>query len=71
MLPPNLNAGPPLQILSASAHQFLPDANSLTDCLLLADAGYIDRAYFANVNKAGGFYLVPGSKNLNPEILSA
>jgi Transposase DDE domain len=46
-------------------------ANSLTGSLLLADAGYIDRAYFAEVNKAGSFYLEWGSKRLNPKILSA
>ncbi|MGL5661800.1 MAG: IS4 family transposase, partial [Aeromonas sp.] len=56
---------------TASERQFLPDAKSLTGSLLLADAGYIDRAYFAEVNKADGFYLVRGSKSLNPEILSA
>ncbi|MBL0616838.1 MULTISPECIES: IS4 family transposase [Aeromonas] len=56
---------------TASERQFLPDAKVLTGSLLLADAGYISHAYFAEVNKAGGFYLVRGSKNLNPEILNA
>ena len=56
---------------TASESQSLPDAKSLTGNLLLADAGYIDRAYFAKVNKAGGLYLVRGSKSWNPKILSA
>ncbi|MGL6049251.1 MAG: IS4 family transposase [Aeromonas salmonicida] len=56
---------------TASERQFLPDAKELTGSLLLADAGYIDRGYFAEVNKAGGFYLVRGSKGLNPKILRA
>lgn len=56
---------------TASERQFLPDAKKLTGSLLLADAGYIDRAYFAEVNKAGCFYLVRGRKGLNPKILRA
>lgn len=34
--------------------QFLPEAHTLTDCPLLADAGYVDRAWFGQVNEAGG-----------------
>ncbi|WP_429060663.1 IS4 family transposase [Aeromonas veronii] len=56
---------------TASERQFLPNASTLAGSLLLADAGYIDRAYFSEVNNAGGFYLVRGSKNLNPKILGA
>ncbi len=56
---------------TASERQFLPNAKELTGSLLLADAGYISHAYFAEVNNAGGFYLVRGCKSLNPEILSA
>ncbi|MNQ83523.1 Transposase DDE domain protein [compost metagenome] len=56
---------------TAPERQFLPSAQSLENSLLLADAGYIDRAYFAEVNKAGGYYLVRGNKSLNPKILRA
>jgi hypothetical protein len=56
---------------TASERQFLPDAKGLNNSLLLADAGYIDMAYFAQVNEAGGFYLVRGSKSLNPKIIKA
>lgn len=56
---------------TAPERQFLPDAQSLKDCLLLADAGYIDRDYFAKVNEAGGHYLVRGCKSLNPTIIQA
>ena len=38
---------------------------------LLADAGYIDRAWFEQVNDAGGFYLVRGTQSLNPKIIQA
>jgi hypothetical protein len=54
---------------TAPERQFMPDAQSLKDCLLLADAGYIDRTYFAKVNEAGGHYLVRGCKSLNPNII--
>ena len=51
--------------------QFLPEAHKLANCLLLADAGYIDRAWFEQVNDAGGFYLVRGTQSLNPKIIQA
>lgn len=41
------------------------------NCLKLAGAGYIDRAWFEQVNDAGGFYLVRGTQRLNPWILQA
>ncbi len=56
---------------TAGERQFLPEAHTLTNCLLLADAGYIDRAWFEQVNDAGGFYLVRGTKSLNPKIIQA
>ena len=43
---------------TASERQFLPEPERLNNSLLLADAGYIDMAYFAKLNEAGGFYLV-------------
>ena len=49
----------------------LPAANSLNNKLLLADAGYISREYFADVTKAKGSYLVRGSQNLNPKVQAA
>ena len=56
---------------TASERQFLPEPERLNNSLLLADAGYIDMAYFAKLNEAGGFYLVRGSKSLNPKIIRA
>ena len=44
-----------------SERKHLPAANSLNNKLLLADAGYISREYFADVTKAKGSYLVRGS----------
>ncbi|WP_411431508.1 hypothetical protein [Aeromonas media] len=41
-----------------SERKHLPAANSLNNKLLLADAGYISREYFADVTKAKGSYLV-------------
>ena len=40
---------------TASERQFLPEPERLNNSPLLADAGYIDMAYFAKVNEAGGF----------------
>jgi hypothetical protein len=34
---------------TAGGRQFLPEAHRLANCLLLADAGYIDRAWFEQV----------------------
>ena len=45
-----------------SERKHLPAANSLNNKLLLADAGYISREYFADVTKAKGSYLVRGVK---------
>lgn len=56
---------------TAGERQYLPEAHKLGNCLLLVDAGYIDRAWFAQVNDAGGFYLVLGSQNLIPKIIGA
>ncbi|MBA2076601.1 hypothetical protein B1L08_19985 [Aeromonas veronii] len=56
----------PLCADTAGERQFLPEAHKLANCLLLADAGSIDRARFEQVNYAGGFYLVRGSKGMNP-----
>ena len=43
-----------------SERKHLPAANSLNNKLLLADAGYISREYFADATKAKGSYLVRG-----------
>lgn len=54
-----------------SERKHLPAENSLNNKLLLADAGYISREYFADVTKAKGSYLVRGSQNLNPKVQAA
>lgn len=56
---------------TAGERQFLPEAHKLANWLLLVDAGYIDRAWFEQVNDAGGFYLVRGTQSLNPKIIQA
>ena len=43
---------------------------TLTNCLLLAGAGYIG-AWFEQVNDAGGFYLVHGHEKPEPKIIQA
>lgn len=54
-----------------SEHDFLPEAHELKGSLLLADAGYVNKPYFAELEKQGGSYLVRGKKSLNPVIVEA
>ena len=51
--------------------KYLPAAETMCNSLLLADAGYVDRGYFAKVDQAGGFYLVRGLRSLNPVVVTA
>lgn len=39
--------------------------------MLLADSGYVDHSYYAEIDRHYGFYLVRGKKSLNPTIEEA
>lgn len=54
-----------------SEHDFRPAATQLQGQLLLADAGYLDQAYYHEIDQHSGFYLVRGKKSLNPTIAEA
>jgi hypothetical protein len=50
---------------------FAPSAASLKNRLLLEDRGYEAREIFMEIQKAGGFYVVRGTRNIRPTIRSA
>ena len=50
---------------------FGPDAQDLKDCLLLEDRGYQHRQFFLDVQHAGGFFIVRGTKSIRPIIRKA
>jgi Transposase DDE domain len=54
---------------SERAHQ--PTPEQVKDCLLLGDRGYQDKTFFANVQAAGGFFIVRGTKSIRPKIVAA
>ena len=49
----------------------LPDADSLRDALLLADRGYFDVDYLAEVDRAGGHFVGRATESINPTVLRA
>ncbi|MCE9685672.1 IS4 family transposase [Shewanella sp. AS16] len=55
----------------SSERAHLPKAETLTDTLLLADAGYMDLNYFAALARHGGYFLMRGAKHLNPSVIRA
>ncbi len=56
---------------TATERDYLPPVTSMKGKLILADAGYVDKGWFAAVDQQGGYYLVRGSQSLNPVVLSA
>jgi IS4 transposase len=54
---------------TAPERTYLPDTSNMKDKLLLADAGYMSFSYFEKLSMAGGYYIVRGTKSLNPKIL--
>ncbi len=56
---------------TASERQFLPAAESLSNSLLLADAGYVGIEYMSNVQRHHGYFLMRSSKWFNPTITRA
>ncbi len=51
--------------------KYLPEAATMSNSLILADAGYVDRSYFTELDQAGGSYLVRGTQGLNPVVITA
>ena len=49
----------------------LPDPESLSECLLLADRGYFSLAYVAEMLKAGASFVLRTKTNINPRVLNA
>ena len=56
---------------TASERDFLPSPSIMSNKLLLADAGYPDFDYFAELEQFGGFYIFRGAKSLNPTVVEA
>ena len=54
-----------------SERAYAPKATDLKGVLLLEDRGYQDRRFFRDTQDAGGFYIVRGTKNIVPTILTA
>jgi hypothetical protein len=56
---------------TASERAYLPKPFKVKNKLLLADAGYPDFDFFADVERHNGFYIVRGAKSLNPRVVEA
>ncbi|WP_298771755.1 IS4 family transposase [uncultured Shewanella sp.] len=56
---------------SISEHDYLPAAQTLKSCLFLADSGYVNTPYFAELDANNANYIVKGKSNLNPIIIKA
>ena len=56
---------------SVSEHDYLPEAHTLRSCLFLADSGYVNTPYFAELDNNNASYIVKGKCNLNPTIIKA
>lgn len=54
-----------------SEKHFRPDPESLRGRLALEDSGYQDKSYLNEIDRAGGSYIIRGTKNINPLILEA
>jgi hypothetical protein len=54
-----------------SERHFRPDPESLKGRLALEDRAFQDKKYFIDINKAGGFFIIRGTKNITPVILEA
>lgn len=51
--------------------QFAPQPEELRGVLILEDRGYQDRDFFRETSKAGGSFIVRGTKSIKPKILKA
>lgn len=61
----------PLTPERSSERAHIPLPETLADSLLLADAEYIDLAYFAKLSQYGGYFLMRGPKHMNPKVTQA
>ena len=68
-------SGAPQSIIMApdkeSERHFRPEAETLKNCLALEDSGFQDKKYFIEIDKAGGSFIIRGTKNIRPIILEA
>jgi len=55
---------------SESERHFVPDAESLSHSLFMADAGYFEKSYMKKIDEAQGYFIMRGTANINPEVLS-
>jgi hypothetical protein len=51
--------------------QYLPEADTLENCLVMGDRGYFKKAYLREVDTHGGSYIVKGKANMTPTVLTA
>ena len=56
---------------TASERAHLPSPEELRGDLLLADRGYFEKKYLADVARAGGFFVVRASVSINPVVRAA
>ena len=56
---------------SVSEHDYLPAASTLRGCLFLADSGYVNTPYFAELDANDASFIVKGKSSLNPTITKA
>jgi hypothetical protein len=54
-----------------SERHFRPEAETLKNRLALEDASFQDKKYFIEIDRAGGFFIIRGTKNIKPIILRA
>lgn len=54
-----------------SERHFRPSPESLKGCLALEDRAFQDKKYFIEINKAGGYFIIRGTKNITPVVLEA
>ena len=56
---------------TASERAHLPSPEELRGDLLLADRGYFEKKYLADVDRAGGYFVVRASVSINPVVRAA
>src|SRR5262249_18546972 len=56
---------------TTSEQAFLPEPPTLRDSLLLADRGYVDLHYLAQVGPQGGFFIIRAKAGMNPQVMEA
>lgn len=54
-----------------SERHFRPAAVTFKNCLALEDSGFQDKKYFIEIERAGAFFIIRGTKNIKPIILEA